>query len=94
MREQTGCWTADNILTWDRAVMVASLVAMLEIDLSRLLIFVIHERAFKTSTTYSSACMIFYLCRDAEVPIWKLNTLQVRPMWRHRGEGLELSCSC
>ena len=66
---------ADNILTWDRAVMVASLVAMLEIDLSRLLIFVIHERAFKTSTIYPFACVIFQLCRDAGVSLWHSDVL-------------------
>ena len=41
----------DNILTWDRAVLVESLVADLEINFAKLLITVIHERAFKSSTT-------------------------------------------
>uniref|UniRef100_M1DSQ8 Integrase core domain containing protein n=1 Tax=Solanum tuberosum TaxID=4113 RepID=M1DSQ8_SOLTU len=43
---------ADNQLTWDRVVMVAALVAGLEIDFARMLLAEIHERAFKTSTTY------------------------------------------
>ena len=58
----------NNIITWDRAVLVAALVAG-GIDFARLLISVIHERDFKTSTTYLFACMIFHLCRDAGVTI-------------------------
>ena len=49
----------DNVLTWDRAVLVEALVVGLEIDYPRVLITVIHERAFKTSTTYPFACLIF-----------------------------------
>ena len=41
----------DNILTWDRAVLVAALVAGLDIDVAKLLICLIHERAFKSCTT-------------------------------------------
>ncbi|KAG5604757.1 hypothetical protein H5410_026249, partial [Solanum commersonii] len=36
----------------DRAVMVAELVAGVEIDFARMLLAAIHERAFKISTTY------------------------------------------
>ena len=36
---------------------------------------VIHERAFKTSTTYPYACFIFQICREAGVPIWNYNRL-------------------
>uniref|UniRef100_M1DLJ6 Integrase core domain containing protein n=1 Tax=Solanum tuberosum TaxID=4113 RepID=M1DLJ6_SOLTU len=61
---------ADNQLTWDRAVMVAALVAGLEIDFARMLLAEIHERAFKTSTTYPFPCLIFQLCRDSGVPLW------------------------
>uniref|UniRef100_M1DTH6 Integrase core domain containing protein n=1 Tax=Solanum tuberosum TaxID=4113 RepID=M1DTH6_SOLTU len=43
---------ADNQLTWDRVVMVVALVAGLEIDFARMLLAEIHEKAFKTSTTY------------------------------------------
>ena len=43
--------TANDILTWDRAVMVAVLVVNLEINFAKLLISVVHERDFKTSTT-------------------------------------------
>ena len=34
---------ADNILTWDRAVMVAALVAGLKIDFARMMLAEIHE---------------------------------------------------
>lgn len=50
---------ADNILTWDRAVLVPALVAGLEIDVAQFLIFVIYERYFKFTTTYPFLCMIF-----------------------------------
>ena len=59
----------DKILTWDRAVLVATLVAGFEIDFTKLLILMIHERAFKTSTTYQFTCIIFHLCTDAGVVI-------------------------
>ncbi|KAH0761420.1 hypothetical protein KY290_017493 [Solanum tuberosum] len=49
---------ADNQLTWDRAVMVAVFVAGLGIDFPRMLLTEIHERAFKTSTTYPFPCLI------------------------------------
>ena len=67
---------ADNVFTWDRAVFVADIVAWLEIDYARVLKSVMHERAFKTSTNYSFACLIFTLCREAGVPIWHFNTLR------------------
>uniref|UniRef100_M1DGE0 Integrase core domain containing protein n=1 Tax=Solanum tuberosum TaxID=4113 RepID=M1DGE0_SOLTU len=66
---------ADNQLTWDRAVMVATLVAGLEIDSAYMLLAEIHERAFKTSTTYPFPCLIFQLCRDFGVPIWHCDRL-------------------
>lgn len=94
---------ADNILTWDRVVMVVALVAGLEIDIANLLISVIHQRDFKTSTTYPCAYIIFQLCRDDRVPLWYYDVLcstivvclqassGMRPMWRHLEEGLELN---
>ena len=66
----------DNILTWDRAVLVAALVPGLEIEFVKLMITVIHERAFKTSNTYFFACLIFHLCRDAILPICHFDTLR------------------
>lgn len=49
---------AYNILTWDRTVSVATLVAGLEI-FAKLLISVIHEMDFKTFTTYPFTSLIF-----------------------------------
>ena len=39
----------DNIITWDRAVLMAAMIA------------VMHERDFKVTTTYPFPCMIFSL---------------------------------
>uniref|UniRef100_M1DFS1 Integrase core domain containing protein n=1 Tax=Solanum tuberosum TaxID=4113 RepID=M1DFS1_SOLTU len=68
VRNRVSHTQADNVLTWDRAVMVAALVAGFEIDFARMLIAEIHERAFKASTTYPFPCLIFQLCRDSGVP--------------------------
>ncbi|KAG5632238.1 hypothetical protein H5410_003955 [Solanum commersonii] len=64
-----------NQLAWDRAVMVAALVVGVEIDFAHMLLAEIHERAFKTSTTYLFPCLIFQLCRDSGVPIWHCDKL-------------------
>uniref|UniRef100_M1DKC2 Integrase core domain containing protein n=1 Tax=Solanum tuberosum TaxID=4113 RepID=M1DKC2_SOLTU len=61
VRNRVSPTKADNQLTWDRAVMVTALVAGVEIDFSRMLLAEIHERAFKTSTTYPFPCLIFQL---------------------------------
>ena len=37
---------ADNIVTWDRAVLMAAMIAGFEVDFAWLLQAVIHERAF------------------------------------------------
>ena len=59
---------ADNIIMWDRAVLVAAMVAVFEIVFSRLLWYVIHERDFKASTTYPFPCLSFEFCRALECP--------------------------
>lgn len=56
-------------------MLIASLVAGLEIDVGKVLITLIHERDFKTSTTYRFTCIIFELCRKVRVPIWHCDTL-------------------
>ena len=35
-----------------------------------------HEGAFKVTTTYPFPCMIFSLCRSADVPIWHVDQLK------------------
>lgn len=47
-----------------------------KIDYARVLITMIHERSFRTSTTYAFACLILQLCREAGVPIWHCDTLR------------------
>uniref|UniRef100_M1DYN2 Integrase core domain containing protein n=1 Tax=Solanum tuberosum TaxID=4113 RepID=M1DYN2_SOLTU len=42
---------ADNVVTWERAVMISALMAGLELNFSRILIGKIHDRAFQTTTT-------------------------------------------
>uniref|UniRef100_M1DWY2 Integrase core domain containing protein n=1 Tax=Solanum tuberosum TaxID=4113 RepID=M1DWY2_SOLTU len=75
VRNRVSPTKADNQLTWDRSVMVAALVEGVEIDFARMLLAKIHERAFKTSTTYPFPCLIFKLCRDSGVPIWHCDRL-------------------
>ena len=59
--------TADNIVTWDRAVLMAAMIAGFEVDFTWLLQAFMHERAFKVTTTYPFPSMIFSLCRSAGV---------------------------
>ena len=56
---------ADNIVTWDRAVLIAAMIAGYEVDFAWLLQAVMHERAFKVTTTYP-------------FPVYDLFPLQVR----------------
>ena len=60
---------ADNIVTWDRAVLMAAMIAGFEVDLAWLLRAVMQKRAFKVTTIYPFLCMIFSLCRSVGVPI-------------------------
>uniref|UniRef100_M1DYV8 Integrase core domain containing protein n=1 Tax=Solanum tuberosum TaxID=4113 RepID=M1DYV8_SOLTU len=66
---------ADNVLTWDFTVMVSALVAGFEMDISRMIITEIHERAFKATITYPFPCLIFQLYRDSGVPVWHCDKL-------------------
>ena len=67
---------ADNIVTWDRAVLMAAMISGFEVDFVWLLQAVMHERAFKVATTYPFPCMIFSLCRLVGVPIWHIDQLK------------------
>ncbi|WP_353804814.1 hypothetical protein, partial [Acinetobacter baumannii] len=66
---------ADNIVTLDRAVLMAGTIAGLEVDFAWPLHAVMHERAFKVTTTYPFPCMIFSLCRSADMSIWHIDQL-------------------
>ena len=103
VRHRLSLMAPNNILTLDRAVLVATFMVGLEIDFAKLFISVIHVRSFNTSTTYPFSCIILDLYRYARVPIWHRDTLRtpfgtvdigtsgIRPMWWHHGEGLPLS---
>ena len=95
---------ADNIVTWDRAVLMAAMIPEFEVDFAWLLQAVMHERAFKVTTTYPFPCMIFNFYRSAGVPIWHIDQLKTRmgtvdiglirdeanELAPHRGPHLEL----
>ena len=55
---------------------MAVMIAGFEVDFTWLLQAVMHERAFKVTTTYPFPCMIFALCRSAGVPIWHIDQLK------------------
>lgn len=60
---------ADNHLTLERAVMVASIMDEYDINFDRCIIREIHERAFRLTTTIPFLCLIYRLCMDSGVPI-------------------------
>ena len=52
---------ADNIVTWDRVVLMAAVMAGFEVDVAGLLQAVIHEMAFRLPLlTLFSACYFYY----------------------------------
>ena len=61
---------ANNMVTWDWAMILATILAGLEIDFARILIVEIHKRPFKATTTLSFQCLIFNLFMDASVLVW------------------------
>ena len=61
---------------WDRSILMAAMIAEFEVDFTWLLQAVMHERAFKVTTTYPFSCMIFSLCRSTGVPIWHVDHLK------------------
>ena len=56
--------------------MIAVMIAGFEVHFAWLLQAVMHERAFKVTTTYPFPCMIFALSRSAGVPIWYVDQLK------------------
>ena len=56
--------------------MMAVMIAGFEVDFAWLLQEVMHERAFKVTTTYPFLCMIFSLYRFVGVPIWHVDQLK------------------
>lgn len=65
----------DNVVTWDRAVMLTSLLATLEIYFYQIIIAEIHERAFLKTTTMPFPYLIVCICREATVQVWHCDKL-------------------
>ena len=55
---------------------MAAMIAGFEVDFAWLLQEIMHERAFKITTTYPFPCMIFSLCRFAGMPIRHVDQLK------------------
>ena len=53
-----------------------AMIAGFEVDFAWLQKVVMHERAFKVTTTYPFTCMIFSLCRSTGVLIWHVDHLK------------------
>lgn len=58
-----------NVLTRDCVVMAVALLSRLKIDFSYMIIVEIHERAFKSTTTYPFPYLIFHMYRDSRVHV-------------------------
>ena len=52
------------------------MIARLEVDFALLLQAVMHQRAFKVTTTYLFPCIVFSLCRSAGVPFWHIDQIK------------------
>ena len=52
---------AHNIVTWDRAVLMAAMIVGFEVDFTWLLQAIMNERALKVTTSYPLPWMIFSL---------------------------------
>ena len=56
--------------------MIEAMIAGFEVDFDWLLQAVMHERAFKVTTTYTFCFMVFDLCRLEGVPVWHIDVLK------------------
>ena len=68
--------TADNIVKWDLVVLIATLIDGFELAFALLQLVVMHDGAFKVTTTYPFPRMIFSLCKSTGVPIWPVDKLK------------------
>ena len=55
---------------------MVAIIARFKVDFAWILQTVMHERAFRVTTTYPFPCMIFSLCRSAGVSIWHADQLK------------------
>ena len=70
---------AYNIVTWDRVVLMETMVVGFEVDFAWILQEVINEGAFKYTTTYPFLCMIIEFLRFAGVPVWHIDVINTAP---------------
>ena len=63
----------DNIVIWDRQVLMAAMIAGFKVDFAWLLHAVMYEKTFKVATTYPFPIMKFSLCSSIGVPIWYID---------------------
>ena len=69
---------AYNIVSWNQAILM-EIIAGFEVDFAWLLEVVMHERAFKVTTTYLFPCMIF-LSIGPQVCLYG-TLISSRPLW-------------
>ena len=55
---------------------MVAIIARFKVDFAWILQTIMHERAFRVTTTYPFPCMIFSLCGSACVPIWHVDQLK------------------
>ena len=67
----------DNIVNWDRAVLIAAMIVGFEVDFPWLPLSMMNERAFKATTIYPFPCMVFAFCRLVGVPVWHIDVLKM-----------------
>ena len=60
-------------------MLMAAMTAGFEVEFTWLLQVVMHERAFKSTTTYPFPCMVFALCRSAGVHVWRIDVIKTPP---------------
>ncbi|WMV58206.1 hypothetical protein MTR67_051591, partial [Solanum verrucosum] len=65
----------DNVVTWDRAVILVELMAEHEVDFSGIIILEIYERAFRKTTIMPFPFLIFHLYIEATIPLWHSDKL-------------------
>ena len=58
---------------------MVAMIMRFEVYFTWLLQVVMYKRAFKDTITYPFLCMVFALCRLAEVPVWHINVLKTPP---------------
>lgn len=58
---------AKNLMTWDGAALITSLVAGYDIDFATIIRYQLHEQAFAEPTILPFPCLVQQLCDEAGV---------------------------